>query len=329
MTPASLVWIVFGVCLALSFLFSGMEAGVFALSRIRIRQQMRAGRTTAKLLHGYLEDPEHFLWTIVVGNTLANFFILGWMIVLLHEVLHAQRVWFVASFAVSVFLFYALFDLLPKMLFRTYPNRLCLLMVRPFRFIHLGLQPLVRLVEAVSTILLRLTGGKSFKGHLFGNREELRFVMQESAEAFSSEKRTMINRVLDLQSVTVRQITSPLQQTVTAETKWSIRELLEQARAHHFSRVPVWETRDGQRRIAGLLSVSSLLFESNLDMSKPISDFLRPALYLDEDVRLEDALRRMQKGGQRLAIVLGRDRREIGIVTLEDILKALFGEVSL
>jgi CBS domain containing-hemolysin-like protein len=56
---------------------------------------------------------------------------------------------------------------------------------------------------------------------------------------------------------------------------------------------------------------------------------VKPALYLDEDLRLETALQRMRRGGQRLAIVLGRDRRETGIVSLEDILKVVFGEVNL
>ena len=60
-----------------------------------------------------------------------------------------------------------------------------------------------------------------------------------------------------------------------------------------------------------------------------MGDYVKPALFLDEDLRLEVALRRMQRSGQRLAIVLGRDRREIGIVSLQDMLKVIFGEVSL
>src|SRR3954467_10299968 len=176
-----MIWVLFLFCLALSFLLSGMEAGVFALSRLRIRQQMRAGRGSARLLHHYLENPENFLWTILVGNTVANFFILGWIVKVLHEAMPQHHIWFALCFGLIVFLFYTFFDLLPKMLFRTYPNRLCLMLVRPFRAIRVVLRPLVWLVEGVSAALLRLTGGKALKGHLFGNREELRFVMQESA----------------------------------------------------------------------------------------------------------------------------------------------------
>ncbi len=325
----ALIWLVFAVSLAVSFLLSGMEAGVFALSRLRIRQQMRAGRASARVLHGYLENPESFLWTILVGNTVANFYILGWAIYLLHEALRGRRLWFVVVFAAVVFLFYACFDLLPKMLFRAYPNRLCLALARPFRFVYLLLRPLVWLVEAGSAGLLRWTGGNVFTGHLFGNREELRFVMQESAQGFSSEERAMINRVLDLQSVTVRQTMRPFEQAVTAEADSPVSQVLEKCREHHFTRVPVWESREGQRRIAGLVSLTALLFQPGVDPARPLAEFVRPALYLEEDLRLEVAFRRMQRSGQRMAIVLARDRREIGLVTLEDILKAVFGEMKL
>src|SRR5205814_7134414 len=104
MRAQALIWLLFGVCLAVSFLLSGMEAGVFALSRLRIRQQMRAGRRSAKVLHEYLEHPENFLWTILVGNTVANFIILGWLVMVLHQSLNRQRVYFVLVYVVAVFL---------------------------------------------------------------------------------------------------------------------------------------------------------------------------------------------------------------------------------
>jgi len=324
-----LVWLAFSVCLALSFLLSGMEAGVFALSRMRVRQQMRAGRRSAAVLHGYLENPENFLWTILVGNTLANFIILGMVLVFLDGELPGEHLWFAVVFLVIVFLFYTLFDLLPKMIFRLYPNRLCIFCSRPFRFIHVLLRPLVWLVEGISALLLHWSGGKAFTGHLFGNREELRFIMQESGAALTTEERAMINRVLDLQSLTVRHIVKPIALTATATMQTPINEVLALSRDRRVTRLPVWETRDGQRRIAGIISMVTVLYLPDLDTNKPAADFVRPALYVEEDLRLESALQRMQRSGQRLAVVLGRDRREIGIITLTDILKLIFGEVSL
>ena len=138
----------------------------------------------------------------------------------------------------------------------------------------------------------------------------------------------MINRVLDLPSMTVRQIAKPLSQAVTVEVQAPVSAALDLCRQHRFSRLPVWENRDGRRRVAGFVSMDVLLFQADLNPAKPLVEHVRPALYLDEDVRLEVALRRMQRSGQRLAIVLGRERRETGIVTLEDILKVVFGEVN-
>ena len=318
-----------GACLALSFLLSGLEAGVFALNRLRVRHLARAGRPSAQLLHDFLEHPENFLWTILVGNTLANFLILGWVVSTLHDRFPGRYGVIIGLLAVIVFLFYALFDLLPKMLFRAHPNQLCLSAARVFRPVHFVLRPLVAVVETTAAGVLRWTGGHAFTGRPFGNREEMRAVMQESAQVFTTGERTMINRVLDLQNLTVRQIAMPLTEVVTVETQTPIGEALALARDRKFSRLPVWETRTGQRRIAGLLILGPLLFREDMDLQKPAAAHMTPALFLDEDTRLEVALRRMQRAGERLAIMLGRDRHESGVVTLEDILKVMFGEVRL
>jgi putative hemolysin len=318
---------VLALCLLLSFLLSGLEAGVFALSRLHVRRLARTGRPSAKLLNRFLENPEKFLWTILVGNTLANFVILGFALLKISELFVREYIWIALIFAAVVFLFYTLFDLLPKMLFRAFPNQLCLSAARFFQPVNFVLSPLVSLVEGVSNILLRLTGGRAFTGRLFGNREEMRAVMRESAP--SATEHAMINRVLDLQHLTVRQVAMPLTQIVTVETQTPLDEALKLAREKKFSRLPVWETRDGRRRIGGLLMLGPLLFRDDLDLQKPSGNYMTPAIFFVEDARLEDVLRRLQRAGQRLAVVLARDGKEIGVVSLEDILKVIFGEMRL
>jgi putative hemolysin len=322
-------WIALVLCLMLSFLLAGMEAGVFALNRLRVRQQARAGKRSAQVLHRFLENPEKFLWTILVGNTLANFLILGFTLAKIHEWFLSNRPLIIAAFAAAVFLFYTFFDLLPKMLFRAFPNQLCLRAARVFRLVNFALSPLVLILEDASKTFLRLAGGREFTGRLFGNREEMRAVMQESAQSLTTDERAMINRVLDLQNLTVRQIATPLARIVTVDTQTRIGEALKLAREKNFSRLPVWETRDGRHRIAGLLVIGPLLFRDDLDLQKPVVAHMTPAIFVSESMRLEIALRLMRRAGHRLAIVLGRGRNETGVVSLEDILKVMFGEVKL
>lgn len=139
----------------------------------------------------------------------------------------------------------------------------------------------------------------------------------------------MINRVLDLQNLNVRQVTIPLESAVTVSAEAPVKSLVALGREKGFSRFPVWRTEADRRRITGLVNLRSLLYDGIKDEGQPVGDFLKPALYLDDDARLEVALRLMQRSGHRLAIVLGRDRRELGIVCLQDILRVIFGEVRL
>jgi CBS domain containing-hemolysin-like protein len=323
------IWILFAACLALSFVLSGMEAGVFSLSRLRIRQQVRAGRSSAKLLHGFIENAENFLWTILIGNTFATLVVFSWLVVVLLGVLHGNVFWFVVVYMPLVVFFYAFFDLLPKTIFRKFPNRLCMFFARPFRTLHTVLRPLVALVEWVSALFIRWRGGDTFTGRLFGSREELRMIMQESAQGLSSEERSMIDRVLELQNITVRQIMKPMAQAVTLSAADRVTEVMRLCREQQRSRIPIWEERDGGRRIIGMVNCNELLFVPELDPSRAVREFAQPAVYVDEDMRLEVALRRLQRSRQRLAIVLGRDRRETGVIGLQDILQVIFGEVSL
>jgi putative hemolysin len=321
----TLLLTIFCACLAVSFLLSGMEAGVLALSRIRIRQQMRAGNRRAEALHNYLENPESFLWTILVGNILANFTAVSIGAVVLHSHLASSPVVLFVTFFAGVLLFYTLFELLPKILFRLYPNRLCALMSFPFRLVDLALRPLVAVVTFVSDLILRWRGGKRFTGHLFGNRDELRMVMQESGQSFTSEERAMINRVLDLQNVSVGGVMTPLANVVMVNDATPVRELFALFKERGFSRVPVWREENRQRKIIGVVLLKTLIFETDPDSPQTARDFLKSALFLDSDMRLERALRQMQRSGQRLAIVLDRGGRETGIISLHDIFQIIFG----
>ncbi|HEX4342330.1 MAG TPA: CBS domain-containing protein, partial [Verrucomicrobiae bacterium] len=117
--------------------------------------------------------------------------------------------------------------------------------------------------------------------------------------------------------------------TMTLTMEMHMEEALKACRENKLTRVPVWEMRGNSRRIGGLLNLDSLLFREDLRGDKPVSIWVTPALYFDENLRVEHALRRMQRSGQRMAIVLNHERREIGVVSLRDIFKVMFGEVSL
>jgi CBS domain containing-hemolysin-like protein len=324
-----LLLIVLPFCLATSFLCSGMEAGIFTLGRWRIAQQMRAGQARAARLYAYLQNTENFLWTILVANTLALFFAMWIIAVALIRSFAEKPFIFWFSYLAAAFVFYAFCDLLPKTLFRKFPNRLCLAMSAPFRVLHIVLFPIVSLIESIANVLLRWTGGRTFKGHVFSSRNELRLLLEDTSEALTSEERGMIARVFDLHNIAVRQIAIPFARVPTLNANNNLGEALTRFRDTPSNILPVWNSDPRNRRIAGFLEAKRVIYESQLQATEEIARHLSPALYIDEDARVHDALRRMQRTGQRMAVVLSRERREIGLVTIEEILKVIFGEVRL
>ena len=185
------------------------------------------------------------------------------------------------------------------------------MMALPFRFIRRALSPVVVVMTALSQGLLHWTEGKTFQGLMFGSREEMRLVMQESAQGLTSEERLMINRVLDLQNLRVHDVTIPMVNVANVTTETPMAEALRISQELKLSRLPVWRIERGRRRVVGILSLRAVLYHAGLDAAKTAGDYIRPALYMPEEMRLEAALKRMQRSGQRLAIVLGRDQQEV------------------
>ena len=315
------------ICASVSFLLSGMETGVFSLNRLRIRQQMRTGQARAKILFDYYREPERFFWTILVGNTLANAAIITLFVTLLNNQ-HLAKGWFWLAFLFGVLVLFIVCDLLPKTLFRTFPNRLCLAVATPFRTLQTMLSPLVAIFHGLLGDAFKGATGQPLANRLFRNRDEFREMMQVEAKGLTDDERTMINRVLDLNERTLGQVVKPLHQMVTVSAVTPMSQVIELCQAHRVTRIPVWRFQTGQRRVVGVVTLKTSLYEPDFDPAKPASEYLQPPLYLPEDLHLETALKRMQRSGQWLAIVTRQDRREVGIVALQDILRALFGEVG-
>ena len=202
-------------------------------------------------------------------------------------------------------------------------------MSAPFRVLHIALFPIVSIVESIANVLLRWTGGRTFKGHVFSSRNELRLLLEDTSEALTSEERGMIARVFDLHNIAVRQVAIPFARVPTLNDMDQLTEALARFRETQSNILPVWNSDPRKRRIAGFLEAKRIIYERGLQLSDNVARHLSPAMYVDEDARVHDALRRMQRTGQRMAVVLSRDRREIGLVTIEEILKVIFGEVRL
>lgn len=328
MSHGMMHWLSITGWLLVSFFLSGMESGVFALSRLRVRQRARAGSGNARRLLLYMDRPEDFLWTILVGNTLANFA----AVALILQDLQAWaggRDWALWPMLVGTGLvIYLACELLPKRLFQRMPHRLCLLLLPVFAALHWMLSPAVFLVGRFAQALLWVTGDRALSGRLFANRDELKALIQSSTGALSKTERSLINRILDAQNLTLSRVARPMDSVQSVRADAPVAEVRELCRSQGHTRMPVWSGAGEGRRVEGIVSLKDLLHAEPEAGGATARDWLRPALFLDDSMRIEEALRAFQRSGEHLAIVRGPGGTEVGIVTLADVLGALFLEAS-
>lgn len=327
MNETVFILLILGLTFGLSFVFSGMEAGVLALSRLRILQQVRAGNPAAAALQKLLDRPEDFLWTILTGNTLANFVFVSLALVGIERALGGRPVLVLGALMAVVFVLYVFGDLFPKTLFRRYPNRLSLLLARPFQVVAAALWPLVRVTAWMAQALVRWTGGRRFTGDVFGDRGALEQAMADTAAGLGDDERALVTRVVELQKLTVGALTVPLNKVATLARETPVREMLRRCREDDLARMVVLEKPGG--RVLGVASLHNTIYRADLNEDQPVGAFVQSALYLPETMRLERALHRLRQTGERLAVVQDRTRRDVGIITLESILGRLFGDVRL
>ena len=308
----------------ISFIFSGIQTGVYSINRSRIRLQGREGNKKAALLLNLQREPENFYLTVLLGNTIANGVLAIVMALMLKEIPSDLLFW--SLFLLCIFTLYTFCDLLPKKLFSRFPEKLSLAIARPFQVTQFLLTPFVSLIQALFGNTLAGAVGQPLAKRLFNNREELRKLMEDSDDGLSDGERTMISQVLRLSDRTLGQAAIPLNLSVTASADSRISSVITLCKDHRIARVPIWKFGGGQRKVVGIVTLKTSLYKEDFDSDKPASEYMQPALFLPADLKVEAALKRMQRSGQWLAIVTSESQKEAGIVSLQDILNVVFSD---
>jgi len=308
----------------ISFIFSGIQTGVYSINHSRIKLQMRGGNKGAAILLNFQREPENFYLTVLLGNTIANGVFAIVMALMLKKIPSDLLFW--SLFLLCIFTLYTFCDLLPKKLFSRFPEKLSLAIARPFRVTQFLLTPFVSLIQALFGNTLAGAVGQPLAKRLLSNREELRNLMEDSDDGLSDGERTMISQVLRLSERTLGQAAIPLNLSVTASADSPISSVIALCKDHRIARVPIWKFGGGQRKVVGIVTLKTSLYKEDYDSNRTASEYMQPALFLPADLKVEAALKRMQRSGQWLAIVTSESQKEAGIVSLQDILKVVFSD---
>jgi putative hemolysin len=308
-----------------SAFFSGSETGLVSTNRIRLKGRVRAGRPGAVQLAALLERQERTLSAILIGNNIA---IVGGSAVA--TAMARERLGpagpAVATLVMTVVML-VFGEMVPKAYFRIKADGVMLVVARPLRVVCTVLKPLIGLASIFTGVVFLVLRTKRSK-HLV-TRDDVRLILKESGRegVLRPRQREMLESVIELGSTFVREVMIPMPDVVSIPESATVGEIKELLKVKGHTRYPAF--RDRVDEIIGVLNVFDLLFsERHLPPGAPVKRYLRPVPVIPETKRIDVLLFELQKERAPMAVVVNEFGACIGIVTVEDIVEEIMGEIT-
>ncbi|MCH1417247.1 MAG: hemolysin family protein [Flavobacteriaceae bacterium] len=322
------------LCLLLSAFFSGMEIAFVSSNRIFIEIEKNKSGFTAKLLGFITQNPSRFITTMLVGNniTLVIYGILmGDKIieVLFPEVIGVELPLLILFYQtlISTGIILLTAEFLPKVFFQLYANQLVKFFVLPAAFFHAIFSPISHFILQLTNAILRLvfkTGTE--KMELAFSKLELGDYIEEQVEGIQNKAQLdaeiqIFQNALEFATVKAREVMVPRAEVTAIEKGKSIEELKDLFATTGYSKIPVYE--DTVDDIIGFVHAFEMLKQP-----KSIKEILLPVEFIHEPNPINEVLDRLTRKRKSIAVVLDEYGGTAGLLTIEDIVEELFGEIE-
>lgn len=319
--------IIFALAVLVQGLFEGYETGFVSANLIRIRylaEEERLGRAARLLRH--MNRPDQMLTTLLLGTNIA--IVAGTIAVAGQMGALSPRMGDLAATLIVAPVFLIFAQIIPKSVFRTHPDRLSLALLPVIRFFYGLLAPLAVPVTSITRVMLRAVGGSHQPvSSLMSSLEDVRVLVDEGAEdgTIMREEQRMIHSVIDLQETRANEIMVPRIDIQALPETATRQELLALFNTTGRSRIPIHrETID---EVIGIVNVHDVMLEAHTE-DESIARFVKPAMHVPDTTKVDDLFQVMKDAKQHLAIVTDEYGGTDGLITLEDILEEIFGEIQ-
>jgi CBS domain containing-hemolysin-like protein len=305
MTGVALVF-----CLVVSFLFSGTEAGILSMNRVRLRHRLKMNDRAAIKLQRLVSHPERMLVTVLLVTNLMN--ICAILLVTSACVNEWGRAGYVAAGAICLPLCQFCLELLPKSMFRRFPYRALAALSDMLRAADWVLSPAL----AAGGLLLRLAPRKPEERKLFAAREDFKYLTIESERqgTLLPVEREMIHNVMDLGSAKARDVMVPISRVRSLAASATVPELLELARETGLERFPL---TDREGNFVALVNVYEVLIEGA--RKRQVASYQRRIVTATPEEEAYSIMKKMRAARVTLAAVMDGGKGAVGLVGFEDL----------
>ena len=313
--------------LAGSALCSMSEAAFLVVNKVRLRHLMNRGSRRAKLVYQLLTRLDQLIATLLVSNNLISVALSVLATVVCARLFGPRQRALIATLLLTLTLL-VISEITPKLFAAAHADRVALAMAYPMHWLIQLMKPVVGLFTGVSQWLIRLLGGQRLPRSPLMTEEELKVMIEMGREAgvVAEHELRMLHRIFEFDDTLVKDVMIPLDEIVGIEITQPPETALDAMIEEGHSRLPVY--RGTVDRIEGVLYAKDLLSVWRHGRLFVLSDLIRPAYIVTETKRVAELLTDFQRLHIQLAIVQREGRHTIGLVTLEDLLEEIVGELS-
>lgn len=331
-------WLLITIVVLLSGFFSGSEIAFVSANRLKLELRARKNTLSARFLSYFVRNPDSFMSTTLIGNNIVNVAYATLMTLFLTDNLEHYYEAFTGSVpseamvltmqtTVASLIIMVFGEVLPKAMFRTYPDVFIAFFSVPLRFMSWVFHPFVLFTNSIARTLINLIQKEPARVEEFFRRSDIELLFREIGNDsngnsdLDADDSEILTNVLELQNIRVKECMVPRTEVVALEKSATIREATDTFIASGFSKLPIYE--DSVDNIIGVVFAYDLFIQP-----ESLSDIIRPVKHVPGSQRAKSLLAEFRQQNITLAIVIDEYGGTAGLVTIEDLLEEVVGDIQ-
>ena len=314
------------IMLILSGFFSMSETALMSVNKIKLRHMIDEEIPKSKLVEELLEDPNKLLGAILIGNNIVNIGASSMATILATNLFGSSGVGIATGIMTILVLIFG--EITPKSIAKQKAESVALKVSRPIQLTVIIFKPFVKIFTSISSVFIKMLGGNVDVGQTFITEEELKTMVDVSEEegVLEGAEKEMIFNVFDFADLQVKDVMVQRVDVTSIDEEASYDEIMETIKNDQFSRIPVYsETIDN---IIGVINIKDFATIENLREDFSVEKYIREPFYTFEFKKILELFKEMKVTRNHIAIVLDEYGGTVGLVTIEDLVEEIVGEIE-
>ncbi len=309
--------VIISIALLLTFYFSGTETAFLTVNRVRVELWRRQKRTFSTIIARFIQSPDRFIYTTLVGNNIANVAFASYATVYLNQYFGRETTWLLVT-VITVMIG----EIIPKTLFRSLADWVIPKVAPVLNFFYYFFLPSIWVVNKISRVLLRIFRYESAEITEFFTKKDIEILLSESRGRMSLDQNEseILGRLIMLRRLKVRDAMIPRTEIVAIPETASMEHLAKVFDSSGHTKIPVYQ--DNLDRIIGIVLLKDLFL-----FPRTVQEMIRPVMFVPDSKLSLRMLTEFRNKNSTIAVVIDEYGGTAGLVTVEDLVEELVGDI--